>query len=69
MGTENKKKYCKDNTGYTVQELNSLLKSRNLIGRRIKTNISYLIEYRSHFFVPENQSKNGGATYARGYVK
>ena len=31
--------------------------------------IPYLFEYKSHFFVPENQSKNGGATYTRGYVK
>ena len=29
----------------------------------------YLFEYKSHFFVPENQSKNWGATYTRGYVK
>ena len=28
--------------------------------------IPYLLEYKSHFFVPENQSKNGGATYTRG---
>ena len=31
--------------------------------------VPYLLEYKSHFFVPENQSKNGGATYTRGYVK
>ena len=31
--------------------------------------IPYLLVYKSHFFVPENQSKNGGATYIRGYVK
>ena len=31
--------------------------------------IPYLFEYKSHFFVPENQSKIGGATYTRGYVK
>ena len=28
--------------------------------------LPYLLEYKSHFFVPENQSKNGGATYTRG---
>ena len=28
--------------------------------------VPYLLEYKSHFFVPENQSKNGGATYTRG---
>ena len=31
--------------------------------------LPYLFEYKSHFFVPENQSKNGGATCTRGYVK
>ena len=29
-------------------------------------NLPYLFEYKSHFFVPENQSKNGGATYTQG---
>ena len=28
--------------------------------------LPYLLKYKSHFFVPENQSKNGGATYTRG---
>ena len=28
--------------------------------------LPYLLEYKSHFFVPENQSRNGGATYTRG---
>ena len=32
----------------------------------LSLNIPYLLEYKSHFFVPENQSKNGGATYTRG---
>ena len=27
------------------------------------TFIPYLFEYKSHFFIPENQSKNRGATY------
>ena len=31
-----------------------------------KQPLPYLFEYKSHFFVPENQSKNGGATYTRG---
>ena len=31
--------------------------------------LPYLLEYKSHFFVPENQSKNGSVTYTRGYVK
>ena len=34
-----------------------------------QNNILYLFEYKSHFFIPENQSKNGGATYTRCYVK
>ena len=29
----------------------------------------YLFEYKSHFSVPENWSKNGMPTYTRGYVK
>ena len=38
----------------------------------LQTKTSVLLEYnmyKSHFFVPENQSKNGGATYTRGYVR
>ena len=38
----------------------------------VKLNVEvlpYLFEYKSHFFVPENQSKNGCATYTRGYVE
>ena len=31
--------------------------------------LPYIFEYKSHFFVPENQSKTRGATYTRGYVK
>ena len=34
--------------------------------------VTVLLEYnmyKSHFFVPENQSKNGGATYTLGYVR
>ena len=31
--------------------------------------VPYLFEYKSHFFVPENQSKNGGVTYTRGYAE
>ena len=40
-----------------------------LQSQKLKLNIPYLFEYKSHFFVPENQSKKGGATYTRGYVK
>ena len=32
----------------------------------MKVSIPYLLEYKSHFFVPENQSKKVGATYTRG---
>ena len=35
----------------------------------LEQEIPYLFEYKSHFFLPENQSKIGGATYTRGYVK
>ena len=28
--------------------------------------LPYLLEYKSHFFVSEIQSKNGGATYTQG---
>ena len=39
-----------------------------MFGRKY-THLPYLFEYKLHFFVPENQSKNGGATYTGGYVK
>ena len=31
--------------------------------------VPYLFKYKSYFFVPKNQSKNGWATYTRGYVE
>ena len=43
-----------------------MLKTPFVIAQGEVLYIPYLFEYKSHFFIPENQSKNGGATYTRG---